>query len=86
MEYKMKNIIIALSLVLFLTGCCQKVVKVPVWTPPILEKVTRPTLLSDGIGTDGEIARKLSKDLNNITIYVEKLENNLNVVHNYSPK
>lgn len=79
----MKYFTIVLSAVI-LSGCCWNTVKVPVWTPPNFEMPSRPTLQSDGNGTDGEIARKLSNDLTNMEEYTFKLENILKGIQSQS--
>lgn len=57
-----------------------KTVYVEVWTSPEITKPERPILVSDGQGTDGEVARKLSIDLMNMEEYMLKLENILNAI------
>ncbi len=67
---------------LLLVGCASnstiqppKVVKESVWTPPKITMPQRPTLQSDGKGTDAEIAKKAMIDENLLEEYAIKLEN-----------
>ena len=81
----MKNILVTFALALMLVGCGTnppKVVEVPVWTPPTIIPVEKPVLISDGKGTNGEVARKLSVDLTNVLTYVQKLENQIKAILN----
>lgn len=64
-----------LWLTLFLVGCSCTPVKEEVWTTPKFDIPKRPVLVSDGKGTDGEIARKNSEDLVSMRMYTFKLEN-----------
>jgi hypothetical protein len=75
-----KILIVAIALLLSACQTTPKVVKVEVWSPPTINMPTRPKLQSDGKGTDGEIARKLSNDLTNMEEYTFKLENQLRAI------
>ena len=74
----MKKVILA-AMVLFLVGCTTTVY-VPVWTAPKFDKPVRPVLVSDGKGTQGEVARKANLDFINMTEYDLKLENLLKAI------
>lgn len=65
-----------------LSGCSlfQTKENVPVWTPPKFDMPKRPVLTCDGTGTDGEVARKLSVDLYNMTLYSQELEKLLKTI------
>ena len=70
----MKKIIILMA-VLTLIGCTTtREVLIPVWTPPKFDEPVKPTLISDGNGSDGVISRNLSLDLLNMSEYSLKLE------------
>jgi hypothetical protein len=75
----MKKALLLLSLFL-LVGCDPKIVKVPVWTPPKVELPTKPVLTSDGKGTQGQIARKLTLDLSSMTEYSLKQDKIINAL------
>lgn len=85
----MKSILL-IPTVLTLSGCCLFETKtqpqIPVWQPPKIEMPERPILVSDGTGTDGEVARKLSLDLISIEEYAFKLENILDVIKSDTPQ
>ena len=73
----MKNVFIILAITI-LSACASvepKKVNIEVWTPPKVELPVKPTLKSDGVGTDGVVARKLSNDLVDMVEYTKKLEN-----------
>lgn len=77
----MKKILaVALLLLLAACGSTKPQAKIPVWQAPSFETPSRPVLQSDGKGTDGEVARKLSNDLTNMEEYTFKLENILKAV------
>ena len=59
---------------------CSHIVRVPVWTPPNVTMPEKPLLVSDGNGTDGEVARKLSVDLLKMNEYTTTLENTLKAI------
>lgn len=74
--------IISTLILLTLVGCSCQPVKVPVWTPPTITMPAKPTLISDGKGTQGEVARKMSVDLVQMREYTMKLENILRTITN----
>lgn len=81
----MKKIIMTIAIASLISGCSMfQPTKVQVWTPPKFEMPVRPQLTCDGTGTDGEVARKLSIDMLNMTEYTKKLENLLNTLKTQS--
>ncbi len=84
-------ILINSIVILFLSGCASqpvivtKTVDIPVWISPTITMPDRPKLISDGIGSDGEIAKKLEVDLVNMSNYDTQLENLLLTIKNYKP-
>jgi hypothetical protein len=79
-----KKIFLSFLILFALVGCQCTPVKVPVWTPPKITKPVKPILVSDGIGTQGEVARKLSLDLTNMSEYSMELENIINAIESQS--
>lgn len=73
----MKKIILITTLIFF-SGCTtlpeKVIVKVPVWSPPNVTLPVKPILTSDGRGTNGEVARKMSQDLILMRQYNEEIE------------
>ena len=64
---------------LLLSGCFKTIeyryVDVPVWTQPKVNVPTKPLLICDGQGTDGEVVRKIETDMINLQSYATQLEN-----------
>ena len=78
----MKKLMMMLVLITVLTTGCttSTIVKVPVWTPPIITMPEKPMLTSDGNGSDGDVARTLSVDLLKMNEYTTILENTLKAI------
>ncbi len=83
MERKITTLLCAL-LLLGITGCGSPLEKVniAVWKKPEFTLPTRPVLISNGAGTDGEIVRKSGIDMLNMIKYSRQLETLLFTIKN----
>lgn len=75
--------ILFVILVLMITGCATNTVyvKVPVWTPPVLDKPVRPVMRDNtNITQEGLIVRNVELNTLDLMQYAEELEKILEVI------